>query len=532
MPPCRSYSEDMNCRERKDTFMELELKKTCLDAYEAGAELTLTQEETAETIVPDYCPDIARIIATEGKVYVHSRELREGKAEVSGTVRITVLYTPDGEGGIRILEFAIPFTTESDNHALNGCVYLTGDAEVEYLESRMLNPRKIFTHCKLIVRMAGYRKAPLCFCEDFKSEPQLYLEKRQEHQRAMLLTGITEKDFTFTDTMNLSPGREGAAELLNGRVCSSVTESKLVGNKLIVKGMFTVSVLYRTAGGKYCCHSAELPFSQIMEADGAAEGSLASIQLQLTGTDFQIDGEDAEGRQIAVTFYLHATALVRQEQELTLLSDLYSTAYHTDHEAAPLCVSGFWESFNRRQTIREVLEIGVVAESILLVSAACGGVSVSREGDHTVLRTAATVRALYLDEGGVPLVAERRMDVSCQLDLPQDCKVNAKAICPEEVQATIGDRGIEVRFPIDFRIEAATQTKKVCISSVTVNTDAPKDMSGAPSLVLRCLGKQESTWELAKANNTTIETILAANQLDSEADIPRETLLLIPRKRA
>ena len=35
--------------------MELELKKTCLDAYETSAELTLTQEETAETIVPDYC---------------------------------------------------------------------------------------------------------------------------------------------------------------------------------------------------------------------------------------------------------------------------------------------------------------------------------------------------------------------------------------------------------------------------------------------------------------------------------------------
>ena len=33
--------------------MELELKKTCLDAYETSVELTLTQEETAETIVPD-----------------------------------------------------------------------------------------------------------------------------------------------------------------------------------------------------------------------------------------------------------------------------------------------------------------------------------------------------------------------------------------------------------------------------------------------------------------------------------------------
>ena len=68
--------------------MELELKKACLDAYETGGELVLTQEETAETIVPDYCPDIARVIETEGKVYIHSRELRDGKAEVSGTVRL------------------------------------------------------------------------------------------------------------------------------------------------------------------------------------------------------------------------------------------------------------------------------------------------------------------------------------------------------------------------------------------------------------------------------------------------------------
>ena len=45
--------------------MELELKKECLDVFEAGDRQTLTQEETAETIVPDYCPDIARIISAE-----------------------------------------------------------------------------------------------------------------------------------------------------------------------------------------------------------------------------------------------------------------------------------------------------------------------------------------------------------------------------------------------------------------------------------------------------------------------------------
>ena len=512
--------------------MELDLKKACFDTYEVGGDVTLTQEETAETIVPDYCPDIARIIETEGKVYLHSRELRDGKGEVSGTVRVTVLYTPDGEGGIRTLEFAMPFTAESDSRALPECVCLMAEVEPETLETRMLNPRKVFTHCKLVIRLTGYRRVSLSACPDVEAAPELRVEKRQERQHVTLLTHIAEKDFTFSEELDLSPGREGAAEILTSRVASAVTETKLVGSKLIFKGVFTVSLLYRTQEGECRASSGELPFSQIMEVDGAAEGAAASLRMQLTGADLQIDGGDPEGRQVAVTLYFHAVALLRQEQELTLLQDLYSTAYELTYEAAPLVLTSFCETMNRRQTVREVLEIGVVAESILAMEADCGAVSVSREGSGTTLRTVVTVRALYLDEGGVPLVAERGVEIACQLELPPDCRVTARGFCPEEIQGSLGDRGIEVRFPVDFRVEAASQVKKVCISAAKVDTEKPRDLSGAPSLVLRCLGKQETPWDLAKRHNTTISAILAANQLEAEEELPRDQLLLIPRKRA
>ncbi len=512
--------------------MELELKRADLDAYEAGGELALTQEETAETIVPDYCPDIARIIETDGKVFLHSRDLRDGRAEVSGTVRVTVLYTPEAEGGIRTLEFAMPFTVESDSRSLPGCQFLTAETEPEFLETRMLNPRKVFTHCKLVTRLTGYQKAPLRFCTDVEAEPPLCVEKRLEQQHAILLAHIAEKDFTFTEELNLSPGREGAAELLNSRVCSTVTETKIVGSKLIFKGMFTVSLLYRTAEGQCCASGGELPFSQIMEVEGASESAMASLQLQLTGTDLQIDGDDSEGRQIAVTLYLHATALLREERDLTLLADLYSTAYDMTYDAAPLMLTGFCENMVRRQTVREVLEIGVVADSILSLSVDCGAVSVSREGESAMLRTSAAVRVLYLDEGGVPLVSERSIDVSCQLDLPEECRITARAVCPEDVQGSLADRGIEVRFPVDFRMEAASRVKRVCVSAAKLDQKAPKESAGAPSLVLRCLGKQETPWDLAKRYNTTISAILTANQLEGEGDIPCEKLLLIPRKRA
>lgn len=511
--------------------MELELKKVGFDAYETGGELTLTQEETAETIVPDYCPDIARIIETEGKIYLHSREIRDGKAEISGTVRVTVLYTPDGEGGIRTLEFAMPFTAESDGHSLPECVALTAQTEAELLESRMLNPRKIFTHCKLVTRVSGYKRAAMQVCSDAEAEESLRVEKRQETQNAVMITHIAEKDFTFTEEMNLSPGRDGAAELLASRVGSTVTESKIVGSKLIFKGVFTVELLYRTADGRCCATTGELPFSQIMEVEGASENAAAAMHLTLTGTDFQI-GDDDEGREIAVTLYFHATALLREERVLTLLTDLYSTAYDLSYEAAPVALTSFCQQMTRRQTMREVLEIGVVAESILSLSVRCGAVSVNREGESVTLRSGVTVRALYLDEGGVPLVAERSLEATCQLELPEECRVSAWAACTEEVQGSLGDRGIEVRFPVDFRVEAASRVKRPCIRTAKINTETPKELSGTPSLVLRCLGKQECAWDLAKRYNTTIAAILSANQLESEEELGRDQLLLIPRKRA
>ena len=510
----------------------MELKKSCLDAFEASGTMTLTQEETAETIVPDYCPDIARIVRTDGRVYLHSRELRDGKAEIGGTVRVSVLYTPDGEKGLRTVEFAMPFTAISERGSFPKCSHLTAEVEVASLETRMLNPRKVFTRCKLVSRLTGYQKTQLLFGTDIEAEEKLCVEKRQTRQNAVLLTGIHEKDFSFTDDILLSPGRDGVAEILSSAVQSTVTDTKAVGNKLIFKGSFHVSLLYRDSGGKCASFDAELPFSQVMEAEDGAEDTVAEVRLQLTGTDIQISGDDPDGRQVSAGLYLHATAFLYREQEIILLEDLYSTAYNTSYDATPLDLTPFRETMTRRQTVREILEIGVVAESILSISADCGVVSVGREGQNSVLRSSVAIRALYLDEGGAALFAERTVEVSCYLELPEDCRVTAEALCSEEIQGSIGDRGIEVRFPVDFSIRAEGKTRRVCISNVRLDTETPKDVASAPSLVLRCLHRQENAWDLAKRYHTTIAEILAANGLETEADIPCDKLLLIPKKRA
>jgi hypothetical protein len=527
-----SLGQKRYCPERMED-MELELKKNSLNVYDVGAECTLTQEETAETIVPDYCPDIARIIETEGKVFLHSREIHEGKAEISGTVRVTVLYTPDGESGIRTLEFAMPFSAVSDAKTMQSCTTLLATSETEFLETRVLNPRKVFTRCKLVSKLTGYQNMPLEFTSDVMAEPRFCVEKKCEQQRMTVLTHLAEKDFTFSDELSLSSNREGAAEILSSRVTSAVTETKIVGNKLILKGIFTVGLLYRSASGNCCSASGELPFSQIMEVEDAAESADVQMQIQLTGADVQVGGSaDQDGRQIAVTLYFHATALLHEDQTVTMLTDLYSTAYELNCEAAPIQVTDYSNLLTKRQTVREILEIGVVASSVLSMNVQCGSISVSRDGASATLRAIAAMQALYLDEGNVPLVTERSIEIACQMEIPENCTVSAQAVCMDDVQGSLGERGIEIRFTVEFRALASAKKQQICISSAAIDMETPKNLAGMPSLVLRAVDAQETLWSLAKKYSTTIPVILAANGLEKQEDVPPEKLLLIPRKRA
>ena len=48
--------------------MELELKFAELACCEPVGDLVTTQEESMETAIPEYCPDIARIVDTVGQL--------------------------------------------------------------------------------------------------------------------------------------------------------------------------------------------------------------------------------------------------------------------------------------------------------------------------------------------------------------------------------------------------------------------------------------------------------------------------------
>lgn len=79
--------------------MELELQYTELSCCEAGESVTLTQEETLEAAIPEYCPEVTRIVDAVGQLCLREYTSRQ----ISGSVLVTVLYTSEESPGLRSL---------------------------------------------------------------------------------------------------------------------------------------------------------------------------------------------------------------------------------------------------------------------------------------------------------------------------------------------------------------------------------------------------------------------------------------------
>lgn len=512
--------------------MELELCKEIHSCYDALPPLTETREQSAETIIPDYCPDIARVVEGSGCLYLRSAEVADGRVSISGSLRLTLLYIADGNGGLKSFEFTLPVEETLDGRVREGCTEVSVNGCVSALEIRTVNPRKLTTRAALELTAIPYCASQLVTCGAVENGAAHGIETLCETQDVTILRALRGKDFVFSDELTLSSGKESAAELLRENVAVRATECRLIGGKLILKGVVCADILYLSESGAVCRAEAELPFSQILEGcEDADENTSAEAVVRLTGAEFRVGGEDGDARSVSAKLFLHAFAVLRQSMRVCCITDLYSTSCELSAELQPLELCGGVRTVTQEQSVRETVETGVEAASVLSASVSFGSIGAVREGEELLARCTATVRVLYQDEGGAPLTVERRCEVSDRIRMEGDCVAVVRSVTACELSAVPTANGIEVRFPALFTVECSVRRRCVCLSALKAEPRQEEKAADEPTLVLRALRPGERLWDLARAYRTRVSDILAANELSAEGDAPHGELLLIPRAR-
>ncbi len=506
--------------------MELEFDREVIRDFEVLAEETVCQEETLETIVPDACPDILRIAAVCGQASLNGKQVRDGLAEVSGTVRAVVLYQPEEGGGLCRLEAALPFSVQLEVPGLTGQGAVQACVRLRSAEARALNPRKVLLRADLAADLTVVRPREQVFCQGVLEAGTHGVQEKVMEGETCQLTAVQEKPFTFSDQVRLNGGAGEPVRLMCCRAVPLCGECKLIGTKLIFKGTVELQLLVQEAGGVLTSFHESLAFSQVMEVPGVGESGDCRLAVELTQLSCEALGED--GRTLELTLDLLAQAQVWSRRSAALLLDLYSTGFQTQVEREEQSLWQLLELSNRVQNVRELLETG--ARNVVDSWVSLGELHRSQEGEQLVLEGEARVSVLYLDEEGAVQTFQRALTVACRLDAPAGAVCRCRMAPPGEVFAAPTAGGIEVRFSVEFQCLLLREKKYPAVCGAALGEPRTRGEGAQPSVVLRLAGPGEDLWELAKSCGTTTQKILQANELEEEV-LPAGRMLLIPSVR-
>ena len=240
--------------------MECGLQWKDITCWDEVPRLTLTHEETLEAAIPDYCPDMGRVVEASGTLCLRSITARSGNLELKGTVRVTVLYTSEESVGLRSLTQAVPFVCTSENRPLAACQVLWAAGRLLLCEAQALTPRRLSLRLMPEWTVCGYTCTTVQLCCGVEEDPALRL-RRREHELYMT-AAMAERECAVAGEVTVPAGQPAPEDLLLCRLYPQVASCQLVGAKLLVKGELTLCALYRCQQQKLHTYTAAVPFSQ------------------------------------------------------------------------------------------------------------------------------------------------------------------------------------------------------------------------------------------------------------------------------
>lgn len=482
---------------------------------------TISQEETAETIVPDSYPDVEQVLDAFASTVLRGKDYRNGSVSISGGIHAGVIYNPEDQSAPRALHFYIPFTVKLEHEAITEATRICVDCRVRSVDARIMNSRKVMIRVNLCGTVAGYEPASQ---EVFSYAPEADsdLQVRKSTYQVVRPMETAEKPFTMAEEAELPSGRSPMQELYAYQTDLEVIESKLVGNKGVFKGNINLRLLYLSEEEELVTWSCQLPFSQYVELEREYQDE--ELQTSIALTDINVEDANGQGKRLLVNLQMLAQCTVIGQDSMEIIEDAYSLYHDFAPQWKTVEAAGRLDRQTMTQVVRSVVQTPV--KSIIDTQLYLDTPAVRREGDQVQITVPMTANVLYLDEAGQVQGTTARLEGTCQTELSENCTCRPAARLAGEAFAVPTGDGMEIRCTVEFTVDSIS-TQGIDTLCGGQLSDERQETAGRPSVILRNAESGDTIWALAKRCRTTAEAICMANGFSDEMAQP-SGMLLIP----
>ena len=526
---------------------------SCTTFASAQSQITLDDDYN----VPDYRPDIVKVLKEKGELHFDEAKAAAGAAWLKGRLVFRVLYRSDQENGkISCLKGEIPFQEKLNMDGVQEYDVIQASGEIEDLTIGVIHSRKISVRAVILLKTEEPREKEDELCVGIEADDGC--EKRYRNTNILQLLCMKRDQCRQKSEITLPSSKPNVQEILWKSLEIRYLDTKMGQDGVKLSGEVLISVLYQEEEetDRVQWYEMVIPLDCGVECDAGTEADIIyKVKARPASMELEVKPDyDGEERVLVLELVMNLDIRVWKEQEISMLEDVYSLK----KEIIPVCTGVTLHHISVKNDsqcrLTEQMELAESQEKILQICSCEGTVHLeSTELTEQGVRAEGILvtELLYITtDDQMPIGSAGEIYPFEQLiEIPQQ---TARTECnkPEELEAL--ERKNKLQTELDCRISQLSavmldqdhvEIKAVIgldllafeqeqIDNITDTREEPLDMEQLqkrPGLVGYIAKDGDSFWSIAKENHTTVEDILRDNHRTDENLCRGEKILIVKK---
>lgn len=514
--------------------MELVKRNIHMDCQKCKASVQITLEDDVN--ISDSRPDANQIIMDRGNVVIEEVKVTDDHVGVKGKLQFKILYlTEEKKGDVAAMEGAIPFEEQIYMEGVENKDTVSVDWDIEDLTIGLINSRKFSVQSLLMLKVFCQEIRDEEVSVDLESSEPVEFRKKNLDIAAMK---ICKKDiFRVKEEVEIPGSFPNIVSMIWWEVEPCNVEFKVLSDKIAVQGEIRAFFFYRGEGDEeeICHYETVLPFSGSIDCMGAEEGMIPEILYQPECREVLVQPDfDGEERMISFELCLNLTIRTYQEEQLSLLCDVYGVSKEigvSEREASfrklltktggRIKLAGHFRTQEERQIARilhtssyvqiteqEVTDYGIEINGVLHLRI----LYESTEEDRKYGMIKESIPFTYAPESE---------------DVDSNC-IYAPRVHVEQVTVSLIDgTEMDVKGVLFFEGNIYRSVGERIVEHIEVSEIDSEKMAQLPGIAIYMVREGESLWDIGKRYYVPVSALVKTNQLSSEEVKPGDRILIV-----
>ena len=479
----------------------------------------------SDITLPDYCPDIGKILKCQVSASVLSRNISGDRIAVEGVSSIELLYSDVDKNIIRCFKTEIPFSQSFNINVSSNPEVVSFNVKREYINCRAVSPRKVDIHGACSLKALVFGRKNLDITNDIIGED---IKLKKSDVLFSQLNSILQHQFNINETLDLGSDKPSPEFIVKSNLALNDLECSCENDQIVFSCKINIKILYvdDIETGEINTIEYSIPVNETIDAQGIMDDNVCKIIPEIVSHEEKIASDsDSPSNLISEDIKIMVTAFVFQNDEVSVISDAYSTDYNVELSTENISLSKFSKMLCENVSYEETCDIST--SKIIDIWTDSSSVTFS----NSSLNSKVNICVLALDSDFIPFYFERELQFSTELndDLSnQNLSQSHFYLSVQKVDYKILNKdSIEIKLKAQIFYNLCSAENLQIVSEIYSDNSSKREKDPNVSLIIYYADAGENLWDIAKNYCTTIDKIKDENEFDFDI-LDSNRAILIP----